>query len=153
MKALKEGRTPVPGPPGGMPSDGDAAASGLAGMSLSSGSGGLAPSDMAPSASSPVGPSAPVPGPSSTAQAPPSGPKLPLAPPPMSSTPMASSAMASAAAARSAPEPVGNFLDSATSEQVQKYCRYTISALQYDDVNTAIMNLEKALATLKPHQK
>lgn len=35
------------------------------------------------------------------------------------------------------------------SEQAQKYCRFAASALQYEDVKTAIENLEKALALLK----
>ncbi|KAJ3119605.1 hypothetical protein HK100_000238, partial [Physocladia obscura] len=34
-----------------------------------------------------------------------------------------------------------------------KNCKFAISALQYDDVNTAIDNLEKALAILRPHRK
>ena len=35
------------------------------------------------------------------------------------------------------------------SEQAQKYCRYAASALQYEDVKTAIENLRKALALLE----
>ena len=35
-------------------------------------------------------------------------------------------------------------------DQAQKYSRYAISALQYEDVKAAIDNLEKALAILKP---
>ncbi|KAF9978445.1 hypothetical protein BGZ73_002341 [Actinomortierella ambigua] len=40
-------------------------------------------------------------------------------------------------------------LDPAVSAQVQKHCKWTISALTYDDVPTAIENLEKALALLR----
>lgn len=35
------------------------------------------------------------------------------------------------------------------NEQAQKYCRFAASALQYDDVKTAIENLHKALALLQ----
>ena len=35
------------------------------------------------------------------------------------------------------------------SEQAQKYCRFAASALQYEDVKTAIDNLHKALALLE----
>ncbi|XP_068698592.1 vacuolar protein sorting-associated protein VTA1 homolog [Montipora foliosa] len=35
------------------------------------------------------------------------------------------------------------------NEQAQKYCRFAASALQYDDVKTAIENLNKALALLQ----
>ena len=35
------------------------------------------------------------------------------------------------------------------SEQAQKYCRFAASALQYEDVKTAIENLRKALALLE----
>ncbi|KAG0245485.1 hypothetical protein BGW41_000112 [Actinomortierella wolfii] len=45
--------------------------------------------------------------------------------------------------------PVPMVLDPAVSAQVQKHCKWTISALTYDDVPTAIENLEKALALLR----
>lgn len=35
----------------------------------------------------------------------------------------------------------------------QKYCKFATSALQYDDVNTAVTNLEKALMLLKTGQQ
>jgi vacuolar protein sorting-associated protein VTA1 len=47
----------------------------------------------------------------------------------------------------------GVFLDPALSEQAQKFCRYAISSLQYDDVNSALDNLEKAAALLRPFKK
>ncbi|KAJ3165226.1 hypothetical protein HDU88_004309 [Geranomyces variabilis] len=38
-------------------------------------------------------------------------------------------------------------------QAAQKHARFAISALQYDDVNNAVENLEKALALLKPFKK
>ena len=35
------------------------------------------------------------------------------------------------------------------NEQAQKYCRFAASALQYEDVKTAIENLRKALSLLE----
>lgn len=35
------------------------------------------------------------------------------------------------------------------SEKAQKFCRFAASALQYEDVKTAIENLHKALALLE----
>ncbi|KAI3635449.1 hypothetical protein MIR68_006087 [Amoeboaphelidium protococcarum] len=40
-------------------------------------------------------------------------------------------------------------LDPSVSDQAVKHCRYVISALQYDDLPTAIRNLEEALSLLK----
>jgi vacuolar protein sorting-associated protein VTA1 len=40
-------------------------------------------------------------------------------------------------------------LDPAVSTQIQKHCKWTVSALTYDDIPTAIDNLEKALALLR----
>ncbi|KAF9151674.1 hypothetical protein BG015_006377 [Linnemannia schmuckeri] len=42
-------------------------------------------------------------------------------------------------------------LDPAVSTQIQKHCKWTVSALTYDDIPTAIDNLEKALALLRPY--
>ncbi|KAG0004059.1 hypothetical protein BGZ80_008901 [Entomortierella chlamydospora] len=42
-------------------------------------------------------------------------------------------------------------LDPAINAQVQKHCKWTVSALTYDDIPTAIDNLEKALALLRPY--
>ncbi|KAG0370894.1 Vta1 like-domain-containing protein [Gamsiella multidivaricata] len=47
--------------------------------------------------------------------------------------------------------PVPMVLDPTVSAQVQKHCKWTVSALTYDDVPTAIDNLEKALALLRPY--
>ncbi|KAG0206293.1 hypothetical protein BGX28_002239 [Mortierella sp. GBA30] len=47
--------------------------------------------------------------------------------------------------------PVPMVLDPAINSQVQKHCKWTVSALTYDDIPTAIENLEKALALLRPY--
>ncbi|KAF9215781.1 hypothetical protein BGZ59_000370 [Podila verticillata] len=47
--------------------------------------------------------------------------------------------------------PVPIVLDPAVNTQVQKHCKWTVSALTYDDIPTAIDNLEKALALLRPY--
>ncbi|KAF9425291.1 hypothetical protein BGZ94_007677 [Podila epigama] len=47
--------------------------------------------------------------------------------------------------------PVPMVLDPAVNTQVQKHCKWTVSALTYDDIPTAIENLEKALALLRPY--
>ncbi|KAF9902908.1 hypothetical protein EC991_004380 [Linnemannia zychae] len=56
-----------------------------------------------------------------------------------------------AAAAHSPYAPAPVVLDPAVSTQVQKHCKWTVSALTYDDIPTAIDNLEKALALLRPY--
>ena len=40
--------------------------------------------------------------------------------------------------------------DTMTLEKAQKHSKFAISALQYEDIKTAVDNLEKALALLKP---
>lgn len=56
-------------------------------------------------------------------------------------------------AASAIPSQPSNAMSSTLSpqenEQAQKYCRYAASALQYEDVKTAIENLHKALALLE----
>ncbi|KAF9897476.1 hypothetical protein BX616_005531, partial [Lobosporangium transversale] len=47
--------------------------------------------------------------------------------------------------------PVQMVLDPAVNTQIQKHCKWTVSALTYDDIPTAIDNLEKALALLRKH--
>lgn len=57
------------------------------------------------------------------------------------------------------PEPEPSSSDTASSsgissqdfDKAQKFCRYAQSALQYEDVTTAVDNLQKALAILQPH--
>ncbi|KAJ1569266.1 hypothetical protein HK405_007551 [Cladochytrium tenue] len=48
---------------------------------------------------------------------------------------------------------LGEEVDQRAIAAATKHSRFAISALQYDDVNTAIENLEKALAALRPHRK
>lgn len=43
--------------------------------------------------------------------------------------------------------------DPKTIQSAQKFAKFAISALQYDDVNNAIENLEKAIVLLRPLQK
>lgn len=43
--------------------------------------------------------------------------------------------------------------DPAVMSQAQKHARYVISALEYDDVKTAVDNLKKALNLLEPYLK
>ncbi|KAF9114281.1 hypothetical protein BGX27_011259 [Mortierella sp. AM989] len=47
--------------------------------------------------------------------------------------------------------PVPMVLDPAVNAQIQKHCKWTVSALTYDDIATAVDNLEKALALLRPY--
>ena len=46
----------------------------------------------------------------------------------------------------------GTPLSPMSVEKVQKFCKYASSALLYDDVPTAVDNLEKALTLLKTGQ-
>ena len=47
-------------------------------------------------------------------------------------------------------EPVTKEIDYTIITAATKHSKFAISALQYDDVTTAVDNLEKALALLKP---
>ncbi|KAJ1902221.1 hypothetical protein LPJ66_000216 [Kickxella alabastrina] len=47
----------------------------------------------------------------------------------------------------------GEMLDPTVTKNAQKHARWAISALEYDDVHTAIDNLQKAIAILRPYQK
>lgn len=49
--------------------------------------------------------------------------------------------------------PVSPVLDPATLAQAEKYARYTVSAIQFEDVPTAIQNLELCLETLRDLQR
>ncbi|XP_074596774.1 vesicle trafficking 1 [Brevipalpus obovatus] len=46
----------------------------------------------------------------------------------------------------------GAFLDAEALMKAQKYCKYAGSALQYEDISTAVQNLELALSLLKTGQ-
>ncbi|KAF9959025.1 hypothetical protein BGZ70_008988 [Mortierella alpina] len=76
--------------------------------------------------------------PSAPYHQPPHQPHQPPPPPPAAETPYT---------------PVAMVLDPAVNSQVVKHCKWTVSALTYDDVPTAIDNLEKALALLRPYHK
>lgn len=52
-------------------------------------------------------------------------------------------------AASVVPTQPSSVLSPEDSEKAQKYCRFAASALQYEDVKTAIDNLHKALALLE----
>ena len=56
---------------------------------------------------------------------------------------------AAAPAAAVVPTQPSSTLSPEDSEKAQKYCRFAASALQYEDVKTAIENLHKALALLE----
>lgn len=154
-KALKEGRQPTAGPPGGpegAPGEFDAIAgsSNVPRMSIGGGT----------SASSPPAygsPDVTRPNASSPSAPPPAAITPPLVPPPISQTPQHIHARVESAPATSsssssfAAQVPGSFLDPKISTEIQKHCRYTISALQYDDLKTAAQNLEKALELLRPH--
>ncbi|KAJ2387730.1 hypothetical protein H4S02_003221, partial [Coemansia sp. RSA 2611] len=45
------------------------------------------------------------------------------------------------------------FLDPTDAKQAQKLARWAISALDYDDVDTALDNLQKAIQILQPYRK
>jgi hypothetical protein len=44
-------------------------------------------------------------------------------------------------------------MDHSIITNAQKHARFAISALQYDDINNAIENLQKALALISPYKK
>jgi len=124
-KALKECRKPNPGPPGGDPN---------------------LPPNIADGAPSP------------TAQPPPEVPipkiNMPTPKPapraaPAAATPHAAPYHAAAAADSDGDEEAALMFDPEMISTVQKYCKFASSALNYEDVQTAIDNLEKALKLLR----
>ncbi|KAJ3293132.1 hypothetical protein HDU79_000649 [Rhizoclosmatium sp. JEL0117] len=197
LKAIKEGRQPTAGPPGGEPLDQPSAPvpapssdpfSDLAplnqGLDLSSFQ---APNQQQPyvspiqpffDAQQPIqptvlsAPSAPTPQPSPATQS--VFPTIPTSfpaasappaasynqPPPPASAPVHTPAPYYSAPPPSAPAPAPAPsrqpippLDFTITTAATKHCKFAISALQYDDVNTAVENLEKALALLRPYKK
>ena len=66
--------------------------------------------------------------------------------PPAAAHPVAPAAFP---AASYTPTQPSSTLSPEDSEKAQKYCRFAASALQYEDVKTAIENLHKALALLE----
>ena len=115
-KALREGRVPEPGPPGGEPVN--------------------EPDDIGP------------PSDDTHVEAVQSPAKSPVATAP-------SPVVSHAPIVQTIPlhqETVRQGLSSQVVDQTTKHCKFVISALQYDDLPTAISNLEKALALLKSQQ-
>ena len=108
-KALREGRTPTPGPAGGIETD--------------------SPPDSDPTLTTTTTTT-----PSTTTTTTTTQPQIMA---PISSTQLQQ----------------GAFLDPKLIESVSKHCRFATSALQYDDINTAIDNLERALALIRPLKK
>jgi len=66
-----------------------------------------------------------------------------FSPPPAPSVPIASYPQPSS----------GKVTDPLAMSNAEKYARYAISAIQFDDVPTAIKNLEQALAILRPFNR
>ncbi|KAL9968548.1 hypothetical protein ACROYT_G020656 [Oculina patagonica] len=148
-KCLKTGETPVPGPAGG-----DDDFTGEA-------EGGAAP--YPPYPTNTQQPPGYPPYPTNTAGAPgqfpsqpftPNQPSYPTPPAPAQPSihqplPPAAAAHPAAPAASVLPTQPSSTLSPVDSEKAQKYCRFAASALQYEDVKTAIDNLHKALALLE----
>lgn len=76
-----------------------------------------------------------------TGPAPASSPVTPVVPQPQPFTPRAESV--------STPTAQTGDVNSGAIQKAQKFCKYATSALNYDDVNTAIVNLQKALNLLQ----
>lgn len=147
---LKTGETPIPGPAGGAgedPEEGGAAGGVDAGGWQMPGQGqqppseGMAGMDLNPqippaSSSQPAPSPKPVPSPRA-APPPPSVPAAAMLPTPVS--------------AEAAAHPTK--LDAHQIQRTQKLCKYASSALDYEDVPTAIDNLQKALRLLQTGQE
>lgn len=141
-KAFREGRTPTSGPPGGDLEDQKQPTASLqdpASLSLAPTAANTMPNISSIHISQAASPSIKSPAPAAA-----------FSTPVPSSTTIASAPLVTAANTSSArPSNAGSYLEPKVSEQVEKHCRYTISAIQYNDVATAIDNLEKALALLR----
>eukprot|EP00842_Homolaphlyctis_polyrhiza_P006504 jgi/Hompol1/6855/HPOL_000365-RA len=175
MKAIKEGRTPVPGPPGGDPADNTADQ--LNSLALSGGSADASvsmpasattsgiPADLhfQPSQSGSSGHPTLHDAPQGQFGLPP-----PVAPPifaqppafPQHSTPTAAFVPTMQPSAPSAPTVAHtpSYEQASFNEdlhkmltQAQKHSKFAISAMQYEDIPTAVDNLQKALALLVPY--
>ncbi|ORY41693.1 DUF605-domain-containing protein [Rhizoclosmatium globosum] len=179
LKAIKEGRQPTAGPPGGDPLD-QPSAPAPAPSSDPFTTPYVSPIQPFFDAQQPIqptvlsAPSAPTPQPSPATQSVfptiptsfPSASAPPAAsynqPPPPASAPVHTPAPYYSAPPPSAPAPAPAPapsrqpippLDFTITTAATKHCKFAISALQYDDVNTAVENLEKALALLRPYKK
>lgn len=178
IKAINEGRTPEPGPPGGDELDGDTQ------MQEYEPNGGSSTQDFGFRGSedgefrnvSPdggfgrVSPAVP-----STSSAPPP-PDFPSFPDPPSLRPDSAAGRPSQPSAPAASLPIAPATTAATGvdysaqkmqasgggaytydpkvlTNAQKHARFAISAIQYDDIETAVDNLQKALKYLEPYLK
>ncbi|XP_031569825.1 vacuolar protein sorting-associated protein VTA1 homolog [Actinia tenebrosa] len=139
-KCLKDGTAPVPGPPGGDDAAGLGDEFGFSDMQ--------APPPSHPSS----GESGHPPDPHQTG--------YPFSNQPPAQPPSYHQPSVPAATHQPAPpEPHPSTSDTGSSsgitsedlDKAQKCCRYAQSALQYEDVKTAVDNLQKALAILQPH--
>ncbi|KAJ3053622.1 hypothetical protein HK097_003815 [Rhizophlyctis rosea] len=178
IKALKEGRVPVPGPPGGEPETPTFPSSEIPGsfsqqptdyppqQQPHSDQNQYQPFD--PSASTqypnfppqnqgyphqPTSPPASSFDPYNSNTAPNLPPRTPSfstppAPPARPITPVSSTPVSSARGFGSVSEAFA--MDHKALQAAQKHSKFAISALQYDDVGTAVGELEKALALLRP---
>ncbi|KAJ3279342.1 hypothetical protein HK104_001544 [Borealophlyctis nickersoniae] len=190
IKAIKEGRTPTPGPPGG---DAQTKETGPTSSTPGAFPWPAAGSSETPESSypghgyAPTDPYAQLPPPQTSSLSSPSNqsfpqiphasahqPTSPTAPPagrfsytsgsappnyPSGSTPSSPPSKSVTGLAKADQTPYGDAgdpyqeafqIDHKAVQAAQKHSRFAISALQYDDVKTAIQNLEQALELLRP---
>ncbi|KAJ7363603.1 Vacuolar protein sorting-associated protein vta1 [Desmophyllum pertusum] len=154
-KCLKTGETPVPGPAGGDDESFGEAEGGVAPY-LPYPTNTQQPPGYPPDTQQPPYPpnAGGVPGqfPSQPYQPPyptPPGQPSTYQPPPPSAAAVQPAVVPAVPAASTVPTQPSNTLSPQDNEKAQKYCRFAASALQYEDVKTAIDNLHKALALLE----
>jgi vacuolar protein sorting-associated protein VTA1 len=176
IKAINEGRTPQAGPPASMDEDEDAemqdfegdgsrstqdfgfpAAAGDVRDGLPGGSvfGRVSPADgPAPAASLPPPPEFPsFPDPPSRRPDSAAGRMPPTQPEAPSESRPSAAASTDYSAPRSSASGGTYTYDPKVLTNAQKHARFAISAIQYDDIETAVDNLKKALKYLEPYQK
>ncbi|KAI9029375.1 Vta1 like-domain-containing protein [Hyaloraphidium curvatum] len=137
IKAINEGRVPQPGPPGGLGMDED---------------GGAAPGSFPDFPAFPDPPSQR----SDPAAAPRAQPSQSPSPGPQrggASRPPARGADYSAQKMAEASQGGAYAYDPKVLGNAQKHARFAISAIQYDDIETAVDNLKRALQYLEPYLK
>ncbi|KAL3882430.1 hypothetical protein ACJMK2_028769 [Sinanodonta woodiana] len=145
-KCLKNGETPIPGP---MPDGTDEAAAGVSSIGFESHQPQPGPSNY-PSSSLDL----PTPNqyPTMGTHAPPTTPQEPPQAKPAISPPNQPTNV-TYNANWTAPKPTGVTLTPAHYQKALKLCKYASSALQYEDSQTAIQNLSKALSLLTTGQE
>ncbi|XP_072178092.1 vacuolar protein sorting-associated protein VTA1 homolog [Diadema setosum] len=142
---LKRGETPVPGP-AGWTEGAEGGAPALPHPST------LQPGPPAPGAPMPGGAYPPVPGNPAAAYPPPQQPSTnQLAPgvPPGQHAPPSTPDQGAYQAGMPGPSTGSVQLQQQDFDKAQKFCKFAVSALQYEDVPAAIDNLEKALRLLR----